>query len=130
MFAAVLSPSGGSFRIFKEANDRGIALLISSYVLDEVREALGKKRPDTLPALRRFFTHFPILFAHNAPKFVIQKYNRIFPPEDAPILAAAIRAKATHLLTLDKKHFLNPLKDEALPIVIMTPGDFIKMCFV
>lgn len=131
LFAAVLSPSGGSFRIFKEANDRDITLFISSYVLDEVREALGEKRPDALPALRRFFIHFPILFAHNAPKFVLQKYIGILPLEDAPILAAAIRAKATHLLTLDKKHFLNPLgKDDTLPIAIMTPGDFIQKYFI
>lgn len=130
LFAAVLSPSGGSFRIFQEARDRHVMLLISYYVLDEVEGALQEKRPDALRSFRAFPLHFPIEVVSNPRKFVVRKYLDLLPSKDAPILAAAAATKATHLLTLDRKHFLIPLQDVKLPFVIMTPADFIQKYFV
>lgn len=130
LFAAVLSPGGGSFRILREARGRRIALLVSSYVLDEVEGALQEKRPEVLRNFHIFSLHFPIEVAGYPSKSVVRKYLNLLPSEDAPILAAAVAAGATHLLTLDRKHFLIPLKDVELPLAIMTPGDFIQRYFV
>ena len=128
-FAAVLSTTGGSFRVFREAHSRGIVLIVSPYVIEEVIRSLQEKYPGVEESFHSFFLHFPMTIARNPSRRTVQKYLHLLPPEDAPILAAAVIAKATHLLTLDRKHFLVPLKKVALPVEVLTPGDFIQRYF-
>ena len=129
-FAAVLSPSGGSFRIFLEARERGIVLCVTLYVVSEVGDGLQKKYPEKIKDFRSFFLHFPIQIVQNPPNQATKKFSNLLPAEDAPILAGAVATRATHLLTLDKKHFLGPLKNIKLPVQVLTPGDFIQNYFV
>ena len=129
-FAAVLSPSGGSFRIFREARKRDITLYVTLYVITEVKRGLKMKYPGTLPHFFSFFLHFPIKIIADPSHRSIQQYINLLPAEDAPILAAAVRAGATYLVTLDKKHFLNPLKSALLPVAVVTPGEFIEKTFL
>lgn len=57
----------------------------------------------------------------------IAAQRRIIDPKDAHVLAAALKGKATFLLTFDRKHFMVPAVLEAgLPFSIMTPGDFLR----
>ena len=99
------------------------------YVLSEVEIALQRKYPEYVEYYHTFLTHFPIKIAENPPDFLVIKSLSLLPKEDAPILAAALNAKAEYLLTLDKKHFLFKLKDVKLPLIILSPGDFIKKHF-
>ena len=52
--------------------------------------------------------------------------------KDAPILAAATRAHARVLLTLDKRHFIENERLQTLQrfIALMTPGSFIQSNFI
>lgn len=129
-FAAVLSPSGGSFRIFREAKGRNIYIYVSQYVVDEVERELTERYWDSLDRFRSFFIYFPIVVNANPPLRFTNKYLSLLPPEDAPILSAAVNSGAIYLLTLDKKHFLIPLNKIALPVKVVTPGDFIQKYFV
>ncbi len=45
-------------------------------------------------------------------------------PDDIPILAAAIEARCTHLLTGDRKHFGHLMGRAIEGVVVMTPGMF------
>jgi len=47
-------------------------------------------------------------------------------PEDVPVLAAAVAARATHLLTGDLRHFAPLMAREDLPLRVLTPGDFVR----
>jgi len=130
LFAAALSPSGGSFRLLREARERNIKLFITPYVIGEVDEGLRNRYPEALEIFRSFLIHFPIHLMRNPSASRVYECANILPWEDAPILAGAITTKANHLITLDKKHFLIPLKKQKLTVEILTPGDFIKKYFV
>jgi hypothetical protein len=48
-------------------------------------------------------------------------------PKDAHVLAGARAGQATHLLTLDRKHFLgNHTRAAILPIVVCSPAEFLS----
>lgn len=132
LFAAVLSPTGGAFRIFREAHERHIELCISPHVLTEVREALVEKYPENLEALHALLLHFTPRILPEPGVRLVEWCLAFLPLGDAPILAAAIKAKVNVLVTLDQKHFLHNEKLAALkrPFSIMTPGDLIKEYFV
>ena len=131
-FAAVLSPSGGSFRIFREARSRGITLCVTRYIIDEVRAGLKERYPESMEDFHSFFVHFPILVIPDPPERVARKYLGLVHPDDLPIVAGAVVGDASDLITLDRKHFLdNAVLKAAMPFLkIMTPGDFIQNYFV
>lgn len=129
-FAAVLSGKGGSFRVFREARKRNIVLIVTPYVTHEVEKGLEERYPTMVESFHSFFLHFPLVIAVNPPERFIRRYVHLIPSEDVPILAAAIFHKTTHLLTLDRRHFLLPLKKVSLPVKIVAPGDFIQKYFV
>jgi predicted nucleic acid-binding protein len=53
--------------------------------------------------------------------------SAVVPSKDAHVLASARAGKATHLLTLDRRHFLGTKTQEAiLPIIVCTPGEFLR----
>ncbi len=48
--------------------------------------------------------------------------------KDAHVLAGARKGRATHLVTLDRKHFLgDDQREEMLPIVARTPGELLRL---
>jgi hypothetical protein len=49
------------------------------------------------------------------------------PEKDAPILLAAIEARATHLLTGDIRHFGQYLGKKIEGIAIALPGEYLRM---
>lgn len=130
LFAAALSPSGGSFRLLREARERNMELFVTPYVIVEVGEGLRSRYPQALEIFHSFLIHFPIRLMKNPSLLKVNQCAKILPQEDAPILAGAIAAQATQLVTLDRKHFLIPLKKQKLTVEILTPGDFIKKYFV
>jgi predicted nucleic acid-binding protein len=50
----------------------------------------------------------------------------LLPEKDVPVLAAAVAARATHLLTGDLRHFAPLMAREDLPLRVLTPGDFVR----
>jgi uncharacterized protein len=51
----------------------------------------------------------------------------LLPGKDAPIFLAAVEARATHLLTGDVRHFRAYFGKEIHGIVIMRPGEYLRM---
>lgn len=125
--AAVLSSTGGSFRILKEASDNKIKVLTSLYVQEELNRVLKDKYPQSQDRFSQLIKFAQVSIKPNPQAKQVQKYFDIIHPEDAPILAAAIRDRVDFLITLDKKHFLNIKK--SLPISITTPKDFLQNYF-
>ncbi len=90
----------------------GHVVVVSSrlVLLEAERNIRGKLGED---ALLRFYQE-------------IAAQSQIIHARDAHVLAAALKANAEVLLTLDRKHFLSPTVLRAgLPFQIMTPGDFL-----
>lgn len=53
--------------------------------------------------------------------------SNIIHPKDIHVLSSALYYKVGFLITLDKKHFMNPkIKKVKLPIKILTPAEFLQ----
>ena len=55
------------------------------------------------------------------------RYTGIIHAKDTHVLAGASKAKATALITLDRKHFCTPaIRQATLSFEILTPGAFLR----
>lgn len=101
------------------------ALLFSSgYSLEEARRNLALLRPDRLSNLQQLIAK--VQLADAPPLATVPIEARALPQKDLPILLAAIEARATHLLTADKRHF-GPLRGKTLEgVLVLTPGDYLR----
>lgn len=75
-------------------------LVLTQWIIDELHEVIGRKRPDLLPALHAFLEAIDYELAQPGESTVA-----IFDPDDQPILDAAV-ANAVDVLVTGDKHFL------------------------
>lgn len=126
IFSALFSDTGASAAILKLASQKEIILLTSNYIKVEVRRTLSKKAAWLLPTYEAALDR--ALFQVVTPPTqteVNHAQKLISDSADAPILAAAIKAKADCLVTLDKKHFTREI-EVASGLRIVTPSECIK----
>lgn len=120
--AASLSATGASHEVFNHAASRGWRLIVSPWVLREVRDNLADKPLDAARAwllLRGKATmendelifDWPIVFEAS---------------KDKPVLFSAL-ACADVLLTLDRRDFRDLLGKTIYGLRVLTPGDFLRI---
>ena len=114
LFSAAHDPDSRSAALINLAKPASVELITSAHAKEEARRNLELKRPAALvefPRLLRLTqtvqeAPFPLV------QHVTQQYR--LPDHDAPILAAAMHAKADYLVTGDRTHF-GHLMDRATP---------------
>ncbi|MCD6412359.1 PIN domain-containing protein [bacterium] len=129
VIAAVLSFSGSSFALIRNSLFKNYQLFLLEYVLEECFRVLYIKYPTKLPILIAFLTAFPFQIAKDPSQKEVEKVIDIINPEDAPILAGAIKYQAKYLITLDKKDFLVQKVigfAEKHKISVITPKEFLS----
>ena len=119
--AASLSATGASRQVFDLAAAHGWSLLISPWVLREVRDNLANKPPDATRAW----------LALRA-KAIVEDDELTFDwplvfdvTKDKPVLCTAL-ACADVLLTLDRHDFQTLLGQTVYGLRIQTPGEFLR----
>ena len=128
LIAAGASQSGAS-ALAVEVCKYGLAkALVTRFVLWEAERNLHAKFPTS--ALVEFYNLVGQLnpeVVSNPSRAEIRAASEVIAAKDAHVLAGARAGKATHLLTLDRKHFLGENTREAiLPIVVFTPGEYLR----
>src|ERR1700694_182286 len=105
-FSACFSLRGASHEILQECLRRNVALVISDVVIDEVRGNLSSnpQAPRLLEVFDNFLNTVPfeVVFATERQVLRVAEYTV---EKDAPIVAAAIRARVDYLASLYRKHF-------------------------
>jgi predicted nucleic acid-binding protein len=104
LFAAAHSPTGRSRVLFRLA-ERGLCTLVTSpHAVEEACRNIHLKSPagastldDLLESVERV--------AEADPRLVAWAADQGLPPNDAPILAAAVAAETDALVTGDRSHF-------------------------
>lgn len=130
VISAVLSDKGGSFRLFNEAQNRNLILYISDFVLVEVFSVLKLKYPSKLFIFENLISNTHFILAKEPSQDLIEKMaESIADFSDAPILAAAKKAKVDFLITLDKKHFLTKKVKDNLKFKVLAPKEFLQNHF-
>jgi uncharacterized protein len=128
LYAAAFSKSGPARRLILKGLEGSIALVISDLVLEETKRNLTKNAPQTLP----YFTILADLlspFIINPTKAQVLKAAQIVHLKDAPIVAAAAKAKADYLATHDVKHLLTHAQaiEEAYGITVIAPAELLSV---
>lgn len=106
LFSAAFSPSGASRAIIREGIRGNAALVVSDFVIEETKRNLRDKRPDTLPVLQEILEAATFKMITPTTRDVSRAaiYTTL---KDAPVVAAARKARVDYLTSLDRKHLVN-----------------------
>lgn len=102
-----------------------VELLSSAYAIEEAQRNLSSSRPEQTGEFERLADSLTVL-PFPSPMASLPKSVQLI-EKDRVILLAAIEAQATHLLTGDKDHFGKLLGQKVAGVLIMTPGEFLRL---
>lgn len=97
-----------------------VQLVSSEYAFEEAKRNLGLVKPDNLNHLEALLPRVTIL--PDTPSRL--RFQAELADKDKPILTAAVRAHATHLLTGDVRHFGHLLGKTVHGVLILTPAQY------
>lgn len=127
LVTAANSPEGGSARLLSIAAEGKVKLLATRLVMHEAKSNIISLLGH---ALWVWFCRIisPLHISLSDPSTAKEKaaWAKITAPKDTHVLAGAIKGKADILISLDRGHILNKTVQEAFPLPIMSPGDFLK----
>lgn len=127
LIAAAASPTGGSALVIELCKARKATPLVSRLVLIEAERNIRRKFEESV--LVRYYNTLAELDPLVLPipgQQEIEEAQKVIRPKDAHVLAAARSGEASHLITLDRKHFLTDEVRQAIrPILACTPGEYL-----
>lgn len=104
LFSAARTPEGRAAALVTLAKARRCTLVCSIQAMEEARRNLLLKNPEQLGRFERIVARV-VLCAEGYPQTVAWAQSLGLPEKDAPILAAAVSARADALVTGDRTHF-------------------------
>jgi uncharacterized protein len=128
LYAAAFSATGPARRLILRGIEGSITLAISDLVLEETKRNLTKNAPLALPS----FTIIADLLSPQIirpTKAAVLKAAQLVHLKDAPIVAAAVTAKAEYLATHDVKHLISHAQaiEEAYGITVISPAELLNI---
>lgn len=128
IIAALLSPGGGSARLFKFIKAGIIIGLTSQTVIEEIlEEDKPKKIKRTKGEIGQFIAESGLIVREAITLREIEPYQNRVDVEDAHLIAGAKLTKCSYLVTLDKKHLLRTdIQKEFLPLRIVSPRELLE----
>jgi predicted nucleic acid-binding protein len=118
LFSAAYRTDSGLRRLWRRHETH---LVTSSYALEEARRNLPESRVGDLARLVEAVELLAAVPSHPMPPEVAS-----FPSKDQPILAAAVAARCTHLLTGDQTHFGPWFGKRLAGVMIMRPAEYLS----
>ena len=129
LFSAVYSSHGYSRDLITLAADERpqVRLVVSDDVLEETRRNIAYNVPEKLPVLAQFFAAVPFEIVNPARRTVAGAARRVA-AKDAPIVAAARKARVDALVTFDAKHLLNnPAVASYIRAFVLRPQESVEL---
>jgi predicted nucleic acid-binding protein len=117
LFSAAYKADAGLLKLWKLPD---VALFTSRYALEEARANFEEEHQKA--RLNRLSANLQLFEAGNR----LLPDGVLLPDKDAPILLAAIAARATHLLTGDIRHFGPYFGKKVAGIALSLPGTYMK----
>lgn len=126
LIAAAGSPSGGSGFLLSLCARGLLRGVVSQPVLLEAeRNVLAKLSTEALERYHRQIVLTPLTLVSLPPQTQQRRYQAIVGEKDAHVVAAALAAQASYLLTLDQP-LAERVNQAGLPVQAFSPGEFIK----
>ncbi len=117
LFSAAYRPNAGLVKLWRL---KGVILCSSNYAVEEARiNLVHETQRSRLAGLSRSLHLFNAI-SSEVPRGVS------LPDKDAPVLLAAMAAKATHLITGDLRHFGPYFGKMIEGLLIQSPADYLR----
>ena len=126
LIAGVNSVTGASATLLDLCEAEVLQMVVSRQVLIEADRNFTAKFPQWVGRFRQFMHNLAPLMVEDQTPESIKKAAAIVDRKDAPILAAAQNANVDFLITLDKKHFLNPKTRQKMMLKVVSPIEFLQ----
>ena len=126
LIAGVNSVTGASATLLDLCEAEVLQMVVSRQVLIEADRNFTAKFPQWVGRFRQFMHNLAPLMVEDPTPESIKKAAAIVDRKDAPILAAAQNANVDFLITLDKKHFLNPKTRQKMMLKVVSPIEFLQ----
>ena len=126
LFAAAASATGASRTIVVLAEIGFVKGVVSAQVLEEVERNLSRKAPAALPFYHQLIASLDLEVVNDPSPERVAECVQVIEAKDAPILAAAMEAKSTRLVSLNTEPFSVPEVVSFSKLIIQTPGEFIQ----
>jgi len=128
VFSASYSEKGASREIILRGIRGQLIVVVSRYVLKEVRVNLEEKAPHAVEAYQELVTLLSPEIADAPSLSELREAATYINLKDAPIVAAAARARVDYLVTLDRKHLLSdPKVAQRSGLKIVTPDQLMAI---
>jgi len=124
LIAAAISPRGSARDLIIAGLSGGLTLVLSALIFEETERNLAKKYPRALPMLEILRTAWEGTLVEPDPA-LIRQVGKVVALKDAPIVAGALAARATWLVTYDRRHLLrqkDPIRT-MFGITVATPDE-------
>jgi uncharacterized protein len=121
LFSAAYSPSSPLLELWELA---AVTLLSSQYAVTEAMVNLADARPDRLEQLQTLIGKIQLV--NTPPNTQPREDTPGLPGKDLPIVWVAIEGKASHLLTVDKKHFGALYGKKVGGVMILNPSAYLR----
>lgn len=125
LFAGIVSASGASRALLLLAETGRVTITISEQVVTETERAVARKVPRALPDYREAVRATGLRIVRDpSPEEIEAHADIIAHPADVPIVVAAMQGKTDHVVTLNRRHFIDdPRVADRSGLRIGTPGD-------
>ena len=127
LIAAAISPRGHARDLVLQGLRGEWSLYLSSLVLEETQRNLARKAPKALPAFNGLSPAPSLQTWLIRRRLLCWKSPETVAVKDAPIVAAAVCARAHYLATYDRRHLLSQAAviRTQFGVEVVTPGDIL-----
>ena len=126
LIAGVNSVTGASATLLDLCEAGVLQMVVSRQVLIEADRNFTAKFPQWVGRFRQFMHNLAPLMVEDPTPESMEKAATLVDRKDAPILAAAQNANVDFLITLDKRHFLNPKTRQKMMLKVVSPIEFLQ----
>ncbi len=106
LFSASYSSRGASREIIRRGIRGELTVVVSRYVLEEVRRSLEAKAARAVDAYEEFVSLLSPEITPDASHAELKEAASYVNLKDAPVVAAAVRAEVEYLVTLERRHLM------------------------
>lgn len=121
IFTAAHNPDGNGRALFSLAGEQQLELITSRYALEEAARNIAVKYPECAAEFNTLIARL-LLVAEPSQGEIKLAATHSLPDKDVPILAAAIAARASALVTGDRRDFGHLYGAAVEGVAVLTPA--------
>ena len=122
IFTAAHNPNGNGRALFRLAAAQQLELVVSRYALEEAARNIAVKFPECIAEFNSLIPSLLLVAEPSRAEIQLAAARRL-PDKDVPILAAAIAARASALVTGDRRDFGHLYGTTIEGVAVLTPAE-------